>query len=134
MTGDFDYITAKALFNDEGANADSSGNRFDIDPATVVWYQEPDYAGFCGCGNPEIIDQALIAYLGCINHDVDHWDDRPPLDEQYARCGGEVAWHFCAYMADALGWTEHGGSVLGAWPTDTGVIALANLTREDTTP
>ena len=32
-----------------------------------------------------------------------------------------------AYIADAAGWTEHGGSVGGAWLTDGGREALANL-------
>jgi hypothetical protein len=36
-----------------------------------------------------------------------------------------------AYIADALGWTEHGGGVCGAWLSESGRTALANLTAQE---
>jgi hypothetical protein len=39
-----------------------------------------------------------------------------------------------AYLCDALGWTEHGGGVGGAWLTDEGERALSNLRAALTDP
>ena len=36
-----------------------------------------------------------------------------------------------AYIADAQDWTEHGSSVNGAWLTDGGKEALANLRKPE---
>lgn len=126
MSDDFDHITCRTVADANGPNVDSSGNRFSIVPDSVTWYTDPEYAKFCGCGSPEEIDEALVDYLSGLDHES--WDDRPSLQEQYDRCGGQRAFLFCAYVSDALGWTEHGGSIYGAWLEPAGRTALKALT------
>lgn len=69
--------------------------------------------GWCGCGNPEDVDRWMVAFLtsGTANSPT----ITSPLDT------------VLAYMADGLGWTEHGGGIGGSWLTDDGLEALANL-------
>lgn len=78
------------------------------------------HLGWCGCGNPEDIDLAMLAYLDSGTPDI------LALPEGLAEL-------MLAYIADDLGWTEHGGSVYGAWLTDDGREALTNLKANTTT-
>ncbi len=68
--------------------------------------------GWCGCGTGDRVDEMMLAYLGQSGPVLHFGDDAGML---------------VAYMADALGWTEHGGSIGGAWLTEDGEQALANL-------
>ncbi|HYF46707.1 MAG TPA: hypothetical protein VD926_10895 [Acidimicrobiales bacterium] len=77
--------------------------------------------GWCTCGNPEDVDRMMLAYLTARSYD----DFPKPRAEGVS----EDAEMLLAYIADALGWTEHGGSVGGAWLTDDGREAMANLAR-----
>lgn len=77
-----------------------------------------DTLGWCGCGNPEEVDKLMLHYL-----DSAKW-----LDDKFPRINNDAD-RLCAYIADDLGWTEHGGGVGGAWLTDAGREARANLTE-----
>lgn len=76
--------------------------------------------GWCGCGNPEDVDRMMLAYLTA----------RAEEDWPKPRAEGvsDDAEMLLAYIADELEWTEHGGSVGGAWLTDDGKEAMRNLT------
>lgn len=93
---------------------------------------EPSVAaelGWCGCGSPEDVDRMMLAYLRNIearwtvrkDEDAPHWGWRAT---EGLSTDAET---LIQYMADALGWTEHGGTVGGAWLTDDGHVALRNL-------
>jgi hypothetical protein len=77
--------------------------------------------GWCGCGTDRT-DEMMLAYLR--SREVDGFP-KPAPDGVHAD-----AVELLAYMADDLGWTEHGGGVGGAWLTDAGREALANLSSE----
>lgn len=71
---------------------------------------------WCGCGMPEEIDKAMLTYLSSGTHpypNILKINNTTDL--------------FCAYIADSLGWTEHGGSVYGAWLTEEGKKILDGI-------
>ena len=83
--------------------------------------------GWCGCGSPEDVTELVMRFLELSVH----WDvegAQETRDKREALCGGHAQLYLVAYVADALGWTEHGGSVGGEWLTDTGEAALARWT------
>lgn len=67
--------------------------------------------GWCGCGDPAAVDTQMMTYLDEAN--------RYTLEDGERR--------LLAYIADDLGWTEHGTSIDYPWLTDAGKEALANL-------
>lgn len=75
--------------------------------------------GGCACGEPERVDDMMLAYLA--SREPEGWPKPAPVGVS------EDAALLLAYLADMLGWTEHGGSVGGAWLTEDGAAALANL-------
>lgn len=93
-----------------------------------------DALNFCGCGRPERVAELLAAYLSALVEDsrqaearcVPTWKQQPWLE-----VGGDDRDVFlmCAYIADAAGWTEHGGSVHGAWITESGRDILAKYLK-----
>lgn len=117
---DFDYITCKVEISDDGPNIDQLGNRFMVVPESVLWCNEPDWAKFCGCGDPIAVQEMMLSYLESLDGE---WIDRKKAEKRW----GEWAYLLLGYMADSLGWTEHGGSVEGAWLTDLGRMNLAAL-------
>lgn len=72
------------------------------------------HLGWCQCGNPELTDQFMVDYLSTGGADR----VLNPIGPVHT---------LMAYIADDLGWTEHGDSVRAAWLTDNGREALANL-------
>ena len=74
----------------------------------------PLLMGWCACGNPETVTALAFQYLTEVDADVRVKDSGLP----------EETWLLLAYMCDGLEWTEHGGSVGGAWLTDVGKEAL----------
>ena len=85
--------------------------------------------GWCGCGSPDDVDRMMLAYLTNIN---ERWTTRKDEGDPHygwrATPGlSEDAETLIQYIADSLDWTEHGGSVGGAWLTDDGRLALHNL-------
>jgi len=101
---------------------------------------------WCGCGDNDRVDELMLAYLDWLELDkqfsdsilaeyggdlLTSWKDERwtqdraecPLDEDVRL--------LVMYVADHLGWTEHGSSVYGAWLTDDGREALANLRRPE---
>ena len=75
--------------------------------------------GGCGCGEPDRVDKMMLAYLA--SREADGWPKPAPAGVS------EDAALLLSYLADMAQWTEHGGSVGGAWLTDEGLEALANL-------
>lgn len=75
--------------------------------------------GGCGCGQPERVDAMMLAYLESRAGEGFPKPDPAGVSEDAAL--------LLAYLADMLDWTEHGGSVGGAWLTDEGERALAHL-------
>lgn len=93
-----------------------SGLWFDtwVEETMAVW-------GFCCCGQPEVIIRNMLAYMEscadkppeiCDGADWTAW--REAYKKRHPILETDVFW-FCAYLADAAGWTEHGGSVNSAW-------------------
>lgn len=86
----------------------------------AVWFQ--DEAQFCGCGAPEVAAETLAKLLEL---------SRPySLAAQQSLVTDEGARYLLLYWLDAMGLTEHGGSVDGAWLTEKGTELLAALTVE----
>ena len=81
----------------------------------------------CGCGNPELIADAMYDYLCRARKQFDHSQlfSRAVRDDE-----NELADLLLAYMADRLGFTEHGGSVMAAWLTAAGEEYIALVERE----
>jgi hypothetical protein len=75
--------------------------------------------GWCGCGQPWKVDDMMVAYLTA--------RARPEFPKPRPDGMSEDTETLLSYIADDLGWTEHGGSVEGAWLSDDGKTALANL-------
>lgn len=75
--------------------------------------------GWCACDRPYEVDRMMLAYLDVIA--LDTWPRPPP------RGVSDDATTLLAYIADHLGWTDHGTSVGGAWLTDAGQVARSNL-------
>lgn len=73
--------------------------------------------GWCACGDTERVDALMLAYLSVAAQE-------PILD---AEIDNDDAFMLIAYLADFLGWTDHGTSIHGAWLTDDGKEALDNL-------
>lgn len=79
--------------------------------------------GWCACGNPEMVDEWMVLYLTS--------GDDTLLDTdatQILTVDSDVD-YLMAHLADELKWTEHGGSVYGAWLTPAGEQARLNLMR-----
>ena len=77
--------------------------------------------GWCLCNRPEEVNRMMLAYLEA--RSIEDWPKPHPEGVS------EDAETLLAYIADQLGWTEHGGSVGGAWLTADGREALDNLRR-----
>lgn len=75
--------------------------------------------GWCGCDTPEAVDVMMRAYLATMRTDAFPRPRPEGVDDG--------AWMLLRYMADGLGWTEHGTTVGGAWLTDKGAAVLARM-------
>lgn len=83
---------------------------------------------WCGCGEPHFALQFMRDVLAVMNMDFTNsrfrrvgelLPDNSPLSLSYL------------YMLDALGLTEHGGSIFGCWLTPKGKDALLLLSNCD---
>jgi hypothetical protein len=86
---------------------------------------------FCHCNTPERVVSLMLEYMesradlppdtGMVGQAYQEWNaawkKRHPID-------GTDNEMWCAYLADAAGWTEHGGSLPYAWPTPAGLAWL----------
>lgn len=72
---------------------------------------------FCSCGAPWKMVAYIKKYLTEISKD---WGERGSLKE-------DAAYWMAAYLCDAHGLTEHGGSVGSAWLTELGKEWLEKL-------
>lgn len=88
-------------------------------PAYVLESLVNTEVGWCGCGDPSEVDAMMLAYLRARSH--------PEFPKPPTRFVGKQAEMLLAYVADRLGWTEHGTSIGGAWLSDDGIEALKNL-------
>ena len=68
---------------------------------------------YCACGRPEVFLSYLRNYLRLVEI----------KDSAASKDVWAPYWYFC----DEKGFTEHGGSVLGAWLTDKGKEMLEKL-------
>lgn len=75
---------------------------------------------FCGCDNPEMawkwVHDYLLTKLA-----------EPHLRSWYFATGSDL---IAGYLLDHLGYTEHGGSIGGAWITDLGKELVKFLSDE----
>jgi hypothetical protein len=93
-------------------NLGSSGSGIDVTDSLVC-----NELGWDVCGNPEAVDRMMLAYLTARSSDAKPAAEGVPPDAEI----------LIAYMADDLGWTEHGTGIEGAWLTEAGREALTNL-------
>lgn len=130
---------------------DDDGCHFD-DLDSLVQYHA---FGFCGCGEPEIVNDLLVGSLDAI---TSYWQDEEALTAgTYAgptisHCGSamvakdnldritdlvaanpKAAAHLILYVLDKRDLTEHGGSVCGSWLSDRGRQVLALMGGEGAT-
>lgn len=73
----------------------------------LEWQEAILFDGFCGCGNPEMVLDAMVKFLSLRRDNFTYLD-------------GSLEQLMLAYWADHRGLTDHGGSVYGAWITDAG--------------
>lgn len=80
---------------------------------------------FCGCGSPEVATAALLRLLRLHPlYDPSH------QRELQAWLPDEGVRYLLLYQLDRLELTEHGGTVDGAWLSETGEALRAALERE----
>ena len=103
--------------------------------AERVWF---DTLGFCGCGQPDLVRDAMRWTLRCI----DVWHNTPwnswvdGFSAAYARFHAlaaptpEAALYLMFYVLDRAGLTEHGGSVPG-WLEPSGEAFMASKEDDD---
>jgi len=106
-------------------------------PIIKVWTED---LRFCACGDPATLLRHLRDAMRALKVQSDSWRDKPignwtPEDQERSdvtrKALGEGALYWAtAYLLDAAGLTEHGGSVPG-WLTPKGVEFLTAL---ETTP
>jgi len=70
------------------------------------WVERILFDGFCGCGSPDMVVDAMIGYLS--------------QDDKMLKCGEGLDQLMLAYWADSAGLTEHGTSVFVTWLTPAG--------------
>lgn len=91
-----------------------------------LWYTK---LNFCNCGCPEEVLTFIRNVLRAIN---DRFKDEKHIAVEenkllpYDGPFSDQCW-IIRYWLDSLGWTEYGGSVVGAWLTDEGKEVLALL-------
>lgn len=77
---------------------------------------------FCGCGSPDAVVKAMRDYMNRVRTYTNLVHQPGPLPDGIERPvpDDDLAALLLAYIADHLGFTDHGGSVYGAWITDAG--------------
>lgn len=100
-------------------------------PPGEFWFK---VMGFCGCGLPEETRDWLIELLELLRGEKDENGSFCRVDDWYekqkALLGDRengMAGDFVLYVLDAIGWTEHGGSVYGSRLSEAGIDALDKL-------
>jgi hypothetical protein len=79
-------------------------------------YPAFDKLGWCLCGDPAVVEVAILNYLRAKKAD-------PWLPADTAE---EFVW---AYICDDAKWTEHGTSIEGAWLTPSGQDMIDDLEK-----
>lgn len=89
------------------------------------WYEE---LKFCGCGIPEEVQDYIHDILAAMAERSDSgWE----INKVNAVLGNiEMATAFVLYTLDAMGLTEHGGSIFGSWLDPKGRALLKELAVE----
>jgi hypothetical protein len=88
------------------------------------WHEE---LRFCGCGIPEEMTVHIGNLLAAIR---ERSDSKYTIDHIEEIAGSEMAYWFAMYVLDAMGLTEHGGSVGGCWLTEKGKKLLEEINVE----
>ena len=87
----------------------------------MLWYED---FNFCGCGSRENTQTWMQAVLTTMKSDP--WSGHEAR-ESALQSDPEAMKLFVLYVLDAMGLTEHGGSVYGSWLTDYGKTVLDAL-------
>ena len=90
--------------------------------AIIKWYYY-EVLGWCGCGCPEIAIKTIANYLEAIS--LPYPESIEKLNEYFPPDGDDNPLVLClAYALDDKGFTDHGSSIYGCWPTDDGKYFL----------
>ena len=90
------------------------------------WYER---LNFCGCGMPEEARKLMLDVLLSIStRSASGWTVDTVKDELFK--DQDRLHYFFMYVLDAMGLTEHGGSVGGSWTTTKGEQFLQLLQKE----
>lgn len=120
-------MSAICITPDEDGVRDSEGTLFES-PRSLLLSSSADGLGWCGCGVPDTVLDLVRRYLETTAWANEDWNTRHDFRGRIERAAmSEDAWLLLEYVCDRADWTEHGGSVGGAWLTDKGREALAIL-------
>ena len=102
--------------------------------AAAIYY---DHLKFCGCGEPNEVGKFIARLLTENSHRHEPDQPRPVSHDDALRLIKEdpdaAAW-MLLYMLDVWEFTEHGGSVNGAWLTERGKQAAEVFAGETIDP
>lgn len=73
--------------------------------------------GFCECGDYTRLDALMLLYLQTVQTGL--WGEKADHDTMM----------LLAYLADQIGWTDHGHALPAAWLTEKGKKVLLNLEK-----
>lgn len=84
----------------------------------------------CGCGNPDVVVDAMLDYLTRVEAGPQAWGENPQIRDDH-----HLADLLLAYLADNRHLTEHGGGIYGVWLTHEGKrwLELARSTADGQT-
>jgi len=108
-----------------GGVRDAHGVWFES-PRALLMSSDAGGLGWCGCGDPDSVLDLVRRYLETTAWAWEDWGARHQERNAHAQMDQD-AWMLLEYVCDAAGWTEHGGSVGGAWLTEEGRHALSIL-------
>lgn len=111
----------------------SNGCKFDNYNEELYNHFRYEILNWCGCGQPEEADKQVLKYLNLI--DIPWREKDKDFDEKYANYKKLCTEYFgcsdiyenplllcLAYTLDAVGFTEHGSGIGGAWIMPKGKI------------
>jgi len=86
---------------------------------------------WCGCGLPSLAKKAIRDYLRCVN--CEYYEKHNRLKQRFGvEYVDDNELLLClAYALDSAGFTEHGGSIGGAWLTPEGKMFLWLLEQNE---
>lgn len=133
----YTFYTDEEVFNAEFVNMDTWSINLNMMDALGFLKKEIHYElfNFCGCGYPDAMDKLIQTFLNIIgNEDYDiiigKYKETFDIDVYNLKSGDDAPYpnmypdlfFFALYQLDALGLTEHGGNIFGAWLSDKGAL------------